>query len=113
MDPLRRSSLGTYERTRHFGRCRWVCTTNDGYGCPDGAADAYGPVGNETDDTATCLVPAALNHHEGAVEVQLALEGQHCVRPDNQGRNRVRPKIWCARRAPHSTFCAPEGRALP
>ena len=61
---------------------------------PDGAADAYGPIGNVTADTATCLVPPALNNHEGAVEVQLALEGQHFVRPDNQGRNRVRPKIW-------------------
>jgi hypothetical protein len=28
-----------------------------------------------------------------ATQVQLALEGQNFIRPDNQGRNRVRPKI--------------------
>lgn len=94
MNPFRRSSLATYDGTRQFGRCRWICTTSNGFACPDGAADAYGPIGNVTADTATCLVPPALNNHEGAVEVQLALEGQHFVRPDNQGRNRVRPKIW-------------------
>lgn len=94
MDPFKRSSLVAYDRTREFGRCRWVCTTLNGYGCPDGSVDAYGPIGNVTADSVTCLVPPELNNHEGAVEIQVAIDGQRFVRPDNQGRNRVRPKIW-------------------
>ena len=34
-----------------------------------------------------------LDGHEGYVEIQLALDGQNFIRPDYQGRNRVRPKI--------------------
>ena len=94
MDPFGSSKLPNYGRTRDFGRCRWICTSNNGYGCTDTVVDAYGPVGNVTETSLTCLVPPELNGHEGAVEIQLALEGQHYIRPDNQGRNRVRPKIW-------------------
>ena len=52
-----------------------------------------GRIGNVTDTTVTCLVPPELNGYEGHLEIQVALEGQHFIRPDNQGRNRVRPKI--------------------
>ena len=86
-----RSSLTAYPRTADFASCRWYCTAS--LGCPDTPVDAYGPVGNVTSSRIECLVPQALAGHKGRVEVQLSLEGQHFIRPDNQGRNRVRPKI--------------------
>ena len=80
-----------YPRTADFGRCRWMCSET--FGCYGPPVDVYGPIGNVTATSATCLLPPALNGHKGNVEIQLALEGQHFIRPDNQGRNRVRPKI--------------------
>ena len=91
LDPLAGTGWSSYPRTPNFGRCRWLC--QEALGCYGGAVDAYGPVGNVSETSATCLVPPELNGHEGNVEIQLALEGQNFIRPDNQGRNRVRPKI--------------------
>ena len=78
--------------TLQFGRCRWVCAPE--LGCDRGSqVDVIGPIGNVSRTHATCLYPPELNGREGAIEVQLAIEGQWFIRPDNQGRNRVRPKI--------------------
>ena len=92
MDPFASAGFpGGYLRTNNFGRCRWVCDRV--LGCLGPAVDYYGPIGNVSETQATCLMPPELNGHEGHLEIQIALEGQNFVRPDNQGRNRVRPKI--------------------
>ena len=92
MDPFASAGFGpNYARQTSFGRCRWLCSL--ALGCDGRPIDAYGPIGNVSESAATCLMPPELNGHEGNVEVQLALEGQNFIRPDSQGRNRVRPKI--------------------
>ena len=54
-----------YPRTMDFARCRWICT--EALGCETtevGDVEEYGPVGNVTGNTATCLVPPGLHGDE-------------------------------------------------
>lgn len=62
-------------------------------GCGDAAIDVTSGVRNVTQNHVECLIPPELSGHTGRVEIQVAVDGHHFVRPDNQGRNRVRPKI--------------------
>ena len=55
MDPFAPSGLVNYPRTPAFARCRWLCQAS--LGCSSTPIDAYGPVGNVSTDTATCLQP--------------------------------------------------------
>jgi hypothetical protein len=72
MDTLSTAGFGTgYPRTSNFGRCRWLCQAS--FGCFDADfVDVYGPMGNVSETTATCLLPPELNGHEGHVEVRTA-----------------------------------------
>ena len=78
IDPLAGAQLTAYGRTREFGRCRWLCSLS--FGCSGAPLDVYGPIGNVTSETATCLMPPELNGRE--------VSGVECTGPEPPWRRR-------------------------